>query len=197
MYIVTHVSAAVSLIAELWTSPESHLVFQRHNNLYNALYDIFLTLCFRNTTIGTMFSMTFFLICVLETRRSLQYTVISWLRGEQSNYCPEVVEKIWETVARGRRPRATVSQIFSITEGQWFDCSPSSLEITVLLPNCLKHRNTVNNTPILVVDVGRFDVTWRHLSRDQSIVHYSPVNSFNCSPLAQKLQNYRVTVKNV
>ena len=67
-----------------------------------------------------------------------QYTVISWLRGEQSNYCPEVVEKIWETVARGRRPRATVSQIFSITEGQWFDCSPSSLEITVLLPNCFK-----------------------------------------------------------
>ena len=66
------------------------------------------------------------------------YTVISWLRGEQSNYCPEVVEKIWETVARGRRPRATVSQIFSTTEGQWFDCSPSSLEITVLLPNCFK-----------------------------------------------------------
>ena len=31
-----------------------------------------------------------------------QYTVISWLRGEQSNYCPEVVEKIRETVARGR-----------------------------------------------------------------------------------------------
>ena len=32
-----------------------------------------------------------------------QYTVISWLRGEQSNYCPEVVEKIWETVALGLR----------------------------------------------------------------------------------------------
>ena len=43
-----------------------------------------------------------------------------------------------ETVARGRRPRATVSKIFSTTEGQWFDCSPSSLEITVLLPNCFK-----------------------------------------------------------
>ena len=27
---------------------------------------------------------------------SIYYTVISWLRGEQSNYCPEVVEKIWE-----------------------------------------------------------------------------------------------------
>ena len=70
-----------------------------------------------------------------------QYTVISWLRGEQSNYCrPEVVEKIWETVARGRRPRATISQIFefSITEGQWFDWIPSSFEITVLLPNCFK-----------------------------------------------------------
>ena len=34
---------------------------------------------------------------------SLYYTVISWLCGEQSNYCPEVVEKIWETVARSRR----------------------------------------------------------------------------------------------
>ena len=67
-----------------------------------------------------------------------QYTVISWLHGEQSNYCPEVVEKVWETVARDRRERPTVSLIFSITEGQWFDRSPSSLEITVLLPNCFK-----------------------------------------------------------
>ena len=66
------------------------------------------------------------------------YTVISWLREEQSNYCPEEVEKIWETVARGLRPLATVSQIFSTTKGQWFDCSPSSLEITVLLPDCFK-----------------------------------------------------------
>ena len=32
-----------------------------------------------------------------------------------------------------QRPKA-----ISITEGQWFDCSPSSLEITVLLPNCFK-----------------------------------------------------------
>ena len=48
------------------------------------------------------------------------------------------MEKIWETVARGRRLRATVFQKFSTTEGQWFDCSPSSLEIAVLLPNCLK-----------------------------------------------------------
>ena len=30
-----------------------------------------------------------------------------------------------------RKLRATVSQIFS-TEGQWFDCSPRILEITVL-----------------------------------------------------------------
>ena len=28
---------------------------------------------------------------------SLYYTVISWLRGEQSNYRSKVVEKIWET----------------------------------------------------------------------------------------------------
>ena len=39
-----------------------------------------------------------------------------------------------------QRPRATVSKIFSTTEGQWFDCSPSSLEITVLLPNCFKSQ---------------------------------------------------------
>ena len=42
----------------------------------------------------------------------------------------------------------------------------------------LNHRNTVNSTPMLVVDVGTFDVSWRHLLRDQSIVHYCPVNSF-------------------
>ena len=109
--------------------------------------------------------------------------LFSWLRGEQSNYCPEVVEKIWETVARGRRPRATVSQIFSTTERQWFDCSPSRLEIPVLLPNYLNYRNTVNSTPMNVVDVGTFDVSWRHLSCNQSIVHYWTVNSFCCCPL--------------
>ena len=27
--------------------------------------------------------------------------------GGESNFCPEVVEKIWGTVARGRRPRAS------------------------------------------------------------------------------------------
>ena len=76
-------------------------------------------------------------------------------RGTVKLYCPEVVEKIWETIARGRG-----SQIFSITEGQWFDCSPSSLEITVFYyPIVLNRRNTVNNMPILVVDVVRFDVT--------------------------------------
>ena len=40
---------------------------------------------------------------------AVQYcTVISWLRGEQSNYYPELAEKIKETVVRGRRPRATL-----------------------------------------------------------------------------------------
>ena len=74
-------------------------------------------------------------------------TVISWLLGEQSNHCPFVVEKKWETVSLGLPPLATVSQIYSTTSGQWFDCSPLSHEITVY-------------------------------------------------PLCQKLQNYRVTVKN-
>ena len=36
-----------------------------------------------------------------------------------------------------QRPKVTVSQIFPTTEGQWFICSPSSLEITVLLPNII------------------------------------------------------------
>ena len=47
-------------------------------------------------------------------------------------------------VARGRRQRATVSQIFSTTEGQWFDCSPSSLGITVLLTQLFKITETLS-----------------------------------------------------
>ena len=54
------------------------------------------------------------------------------IRGEQSNYCPNVVDKTWKTVARGRRQslRATVSQIFSTTirDNGW-------TVIIVLLPN--------------------------------------------------------------
>ena len=42
--------------------------------------------------------------------------------GNSQTIVPEVVEKIWETVAIK----------------QWFDCSPSILKITVLLPNCFK-----------------------------------------------------------
>ena len=61
-------------------------------------------------------------------------TVISRLLGKQSNHCPSVVEKILETVALGLQPLSTVSQIFSTTEGQWFDCSPHSHEITVYCP---------------------------------------------------------------
>ena len=33
-----------------------------------------------------------------------------------------------------RGPRTTVSQIFSTTDGQWFDCFPSGHEITVYYP---------------------------------------------------------------
>ena len=41
------------------------------------------------------------------------YTVISWLCGEQSNYCPEVVEKIWETnsTTEGQINGLTVPQV--------------------------------------------------------------------------------------
>ena len=117
-----------------------------------------------------------------------QYTVISWLCGEQSNYCPEVVEKIWEIEGLWQQfPRSS-----PLPRGQWFDCSPSSLEFMFYYPIVLNHRNTVNSTPMLV---GTFDVLWRHLSRDQSTVHCRPVISFFCCPLTKKLQNYRATVK--
>ena len=115
----------------------------------------------------------------------------------KSNYCRQVVEKIWETVARCRRPRATVSQIFSTTEGQYFDCSPSSLEITVLLPNCFKSPKTVNSMPMLVFDVMAFDVSWRHLSRGQSTVLCWPANSLFCCPLTKKLVTWQMTSRNV
>ena len=76
------------------------------------------------------------------------------------------MEKIWETVARGRRPRATVSQIFSTTEGQWFDCSLSSLEITFLLPNCFKspkHCQQYTDACRSLWEIWRFVifVTWQ------------------------------------
>ena len=45
-------------------------------------------------------------------------TIISRLLLGQSNHCPLVVEKIWETVALGLRPLATVTQIFSTSLGQ-------------------------------------------------------------------------------
>ena len=71
-------------------------------------------------------------------------------------------------------PRATVFQIFSITEGQWFDCSQSSLEITVLLPNCFKSPKHCQQ----YADTRR----WR---REIWCYVRSFVNSFNCSPLTR------------
>ena len=35
----------------------------------------------------------------------------------------------------GPRPKAIVYRVIRVTEGQWFDYSPNSHEITVLLPN--------------------------------------------------------------
>ena len=42
---------------------------------------------------------------------------------EQSNCWPEVEGIVFWTVARGRRPRATVQNTIPDTEGQLFDCS--------------------------------------------------------------------------
>ena len=91
-------------------------------------------------------------------------TVISRLLGKQSNHCPSVVEKILETVALGLQPLATVSQIFSTTEGQWFDCSPHSHEITVYCPlrtYCLLEFFLLVNWPMstlcpLCIDEAKF-----------------------------------------
>ena len=71
-----------------------------------------------------------------------------------------------------QRPRATVSLISSTTEGQWFDCSPSSLEIIVLLPNCFKSPKHVNSTPMLVMDVI-CHVTSQKCFVDRSTVFFS------------------------
>ena len=74
------------------------------------------------------------------------------------------------------------------TKGQWFDCSPSSLEITVLLPNCFKSPKHCQ----LCADARCWhQETWRFVT---SFVTW-PVNSFFCCPLTQKVQNYRATVK--
>ena len=57
-----------------------------------------------------------------------EYTIISWLREKQSNYCPELVEK-----AEGNNFPDLL-----LYRGIIFDCFPSSHEVTVLLPNRLK-----------------------------------------------------------
>ena len=112
-----------------------HIYFGMHD-VYKAHFRM---ICFWVIT-GTMThenTSSSFIFAQCQFAWMCRYKVISWLRMEQSNYCSEV-EEIWETVDRGRKPRATVFKIFSTTERQWFDCSPSSLEITVLLPNCFK-----------------------------------------------------------
>ena len=40
-------------------------------------------------------------LCIHVQLTCKQYTVISWLRGKQSNYCSKVVEKIYETEGNG------------------------------------------------------------------------------------------------
>jgi hypothetical protein len=66
-----------------------------------------------------------------------QYTVISYAILEQSNCWPEVEGVVFCTVAQGRMPRATVQNTNPDTEGQLYDCSQITYEITVLLPDQL------------------------------------------------------------
>ena len=99
-----------------------------------------------------------------------------------------------------QRLKATVSQIFSTTEGQWFDCSPRSLEITVLLPNCFKSPKYSNCQQYADSRTWRRNI-WRFVT----LFAKWPVKSalilltgqyFLCYQLTQKLRNYRATVKN-
>ena len=76
------------------------------------------------------------------------------LRGEQSNYCPEAVEKIWETVSRGRRPRSS-----PLPRDNGLTVPQVALKQLFYYPIVLNHRNTVNSTPMLAVDVDTFDVS--------------------------------------
>ena len=66
----------------------------------------------------SMTSISYCWQCFCDLKQLGNKTVISRLFGEQSNYCPLEVEKIWETVALGIQPLATVSKIFSTTSGQ-------------------------------------------------------------------------------
>jgi hypothetical protein len=54
------------------------------------------------------------------------------LQGEQSN-CPELGEKIWETVAQGHKLQATVL----LPKDNNLTVSPQSHAISVLLPTLL------------------------------------------------------------
>ena len=45
--------------------------------------------------------------CIFIGKFNTIYCLFSWLHREQSNYCPGVMEKIWQTVAQGQRPGLT------------------------------------------------------------------------------------------
>ena len=110
-------------------------------------------------------------------KRWYEFTNILLLSGEQSSYCPEIVEKIWEIVGRGRKTRIAVAHIFFTTERHLFDCSTRSHEITVLIPNCfnlLTHcQQHINANHLRYLTVHRVIIASNSLpltSRDQSTV---------------------------
>ena len=55
------------------------------------------------------------------------------------------------TVARGRKPRATVPNIFPDTEDNSSNCFRNSHEITVLLPNENSCQSTVQTVQITII----------------------------------------------
>ena len=58
------------------------------------------------------------------------------------------------TVARGRRPRATVHRVIYSTEGVSFDCCTERYEIVVLLPNSKLTKGSLNIQWVLMLIIS-------------------------------------------
>ena len=77
----------------------------------------------------------------VETTSLYHHVVISYLLATRGTI-KLLSRGTWEDL--GNCCQRPLSKIFSTTEGQLFDCSPSRLEITVSLPNCFKCTETLS-----------------------------------------------------
>ena len=76
-----------------------------------------------------------------------KYEAVHLVVTQGTKYCPEAVEKIWETCPGSK---VTVSNTFSTTDEQEFDCAPRSQGITDLLSYCFVLKGEVNSTSTYV-----------------------------------------------